>query len=88
MLEAGRTMLISSHFRGRLVKGRGGTTKLNCRNWECGVVIPIPRSMPPAEEAGVSDQLGMSVFKGHVPVPMIVPGEEYGARRPWFYNEQ
>jgi len=44
--------------------------------------------MPPAEEAGVSDQLGMSVFKGHVPVPMIVPGEEYGARRPWFYNEQ
>src|SRR5205085_998841 len=27
--------------RGRLVKDRTKRPKLNCRNWECGVVIPI-----------------------------------------------
>lgn len=32
--------------------------------------------------------VGMEIFTGAVPVPMIVPGEEYGHRRPWFVNEQ
>ncbi len=67
--------------------------KINLRNWECGVLISIPRSLAPAGEAadrvaGVGDRLDMSVFDGRIPVPMIVPGEEYGVRRPWFYNEQ
>lgn len=67
--------------------------KINLRNWECGVLIPIPPSVAPTGEApdrgaAVWDRLDMSVFDGHIPVPMIVPGEKYGARRPWFYNEQ
>lgn len=36
---------------------------------------------------GQHDLAGMGVFEGHVPVPMAVPGEPYGTRRPWFYNE-
>lgn len=28
----------------------------------------------------------MQIFNGIVPVPMLVPGEEYGKRRPWFYG--
>jgi hypothetical protein len=30
---------------------------------------------------------GIEFFGGHVPIPMVVPGEVYGTRRPWFYNE-
>jgi hypothetical protein len=65
--------------------------KILCRNWECGVLVPISRSMAPAEEAagrgaGACDPPDMSVFDGHIPIPMVVPGEEYGARRPWFYT--
>lgn len=33
------------------------------------------------------DLSGTGVFGGHVPVPMVVPGDEYGTQRPWFYNE-
>ncbi len=27
-------------------------------------------------------------FEGIVPVPMQVPGEAYGDRKPWYYSEQ
>jgi len=59
--------------------------KLNCRNWECGVVIPIPG---PSTASQMADAEGIGVFKGHVPVPMQVPGEHYGAKMPWFFMEQ
>lgn len=76
--------------RGRLVKDRtSNQPKLNCRNWECGVIIPVPAG------DGIlgsndkdQDPPGMDIFQGTVPVPMIVPGEEYGGRKPWFYSEQ
>jgi hypothetical protein len=59
--------------------------KLNCRNWECGVIFSVPK---PAGKGLVNDRaeghasIGMDVFHGYVPVPMVVPGREYGARRP------
>jgi Tyrosyl-DNA phosphodiesterase len=67
--------------------------KINIRNWECGVVIPVPLSALLAgnstdDGAAVAEGLNMSVFDGYLPVPMIVPGEAYQGRRPWFYNEQ
>jgi hypothetical protein len=31
---------------------------------------------------------GMEIFLGHIPVPMVVPGEEYGKRRPWFFSPE
>ncbi|KAK4692668.1 tyrosyl-DNA phosphodiesterase 1, partial [Lecanoromycetidae sp. Uapishka_2] len=68
---------------GRLSKDR--TTKapkLNCRNWECGVIVPVPY------EDG-SNQLGnLKEFKGSIPVPMQYPGEPYGNRKPWYHSEQ
>jgi hypothetical protein len=33
------------------------------------------------------EDMNMDVFQGYVPVPMVLPGEVYGARRPWFYSE-
>ncbi|KAI9677600.1 MAG: hypothetical protein M1817_006554 [Caeruleum heppii] len=79
---------LSESAWGRLVKDK--TTKapkLNCRNWECGVLIPIRGAAPdrlPGESGGTS-VAKMDCFEGKVPVPMRVPGAEYGARRPWFY---
>lgn len=39
-------------------------------------------------QCGISQDAltGTEVFGGHVPVPMVVPGEIYSTR-PWFYNE-
>lgn len=37
-------------------------------------------------EAGGPKSLN-EVFDGVVPVPMVVPGEEYGKREPWFFME-
>lgn len=83
---------------GKLVrpkKGKGTktatatATKLNCRNWECGVILPIRTAgarrlpLPPDEKeggpaaAGVQQQvhgLGLlDVFDGWVPIPMQYP---------------
>jgi len=74
--------------RGRLVKDR--TTKeakLNLRNWECGVIFPVAGAETQDQARGQGPP-GMEVFKDKIPVPMIVPGEEYSGRKPWFYTEQ
>jgi hypothetical protein len=63
------------------------------RSWECGVIFPVPASAGDAGDAGGDavkqsgdDQgsPGFEVFRGYVPVPMVVPGEKYGTKRPWF----
>ncbi|KAI1816235.1 phospholipase D/nuclease [Poronia punctata] len=67
---------------GRLVKDRAtGRPKLSCRNWECGVVIPI--------ECKPTDK-GLAAFEGIVPIPMVVPEQAYGRsdpKHPWFFLE-
>ena len=54
--------------------------KMNCRNWECGVLVKCPDGAK-----GESKGMGMDIFKGTVPVPMEWPGEEYKGRKPWFF---
>ncbi|CAG8955283.1 hypothetical protein HYFRA_00011265 [Hymenoscyphus fraxineus] len=59
--------------------------KITCRNWECGVIIQIPR-----DATNVNDHDGPSdidIFTGHIPIPMVVPGEEYAGREPWYFRE-
>ncbi|KAH6684447.1 tyrosyl-DNA phosphodiesterase-domain-containing protein [Halenospora varia] len=79
---------LSESAWGRLVKDK--TTKqpkLNCTNWECGVIFPIAAG----EANGLNGQQegppGMDVFKNHVPVPLVIPGADYAGRKPWCYNE-
>ena len=68
---------------GKLFKDRATKSpKLNCRNWECGVLFPLPLA------AKMEKQEGLACFEGSVPVPMQYPGEAYGSRKPWFYSEQ
>ena len=67
---------------GKLVKDRvTKEPKLNCRNWECGVLVPARRSIP------AIDGRDLKCFETSVPVPMQVPGEPYGDKKPWFFTE-
>ncbi|KAL8791665.1 MAG: hypothetical protein Q9195_005748 [Heterodermia aff. obscurata] len=61
------------------------TPKLNARNWECGVVVPIALIQQEEEGEGGEGELERC-FADKVPVPMLYPGDEYSARKPWFYN--
>ncbi|KAK4085664.1 uncharacterized protein Triagg1_654 [Trichoderma aggressivum f. europaeum] len=71
-------------FRGRLSRDKStGGIKMNCRNWECGVVIPVPESKSVDKTRASGD---MAMFAGTVPVPMQVPGPAYASNdQPWLY---
>ncbi|KAI0382763.1 phospholipase D/nuclease [Hypomontagnella monticulosa] len=80
---------LSESAWGRLTKERGtGNPKLTCRNWECGVIIPItPQAVG---ENGSQPSPSLSDFNDTIPVPMKVPGDAYGAtktKRPWLFLE-
>lgn len=62
---------------------------LNCRNWECGVVIPMGEV--PGKGSNIDKtagpENGLGIFEGVVPLPMEYPAEEYGAKKPWYHAE-
>ncbi|PNP39473.1 hypothetical protein TGAMA5MH_08491 [Trichoderma gamsii] len=79
---------LSESAWGRMSKDKStGGFKLTCRNWECGVIIPVPESQPVDKTtltASADDD--MSMFAGTVPVPMQVPGPVYkSSDQPWLY---
>lgn len=70
------------------------TPKLNLRNWECGVIFPVPvtgRSEAQAKKSQGEGVPGWNIFTGRIPIPMLVPKNngsselEYGDRKPWFF---
>ena len=72
---------------GRLSKDKKtGKEKLNCRNWECGVIVPVKGRArgKQDEETGEGGTDPLQLFEGTVPVPMEYPGDEYGEKKPWF----
>ncbi|MCJ1434056.1 hypothetical protein MMC27_003422 [Xylographa pallens] len=74
---------------GKLVQDKvTNAPKLNCRNWECGVIIPV-RASPLAAKSNdeVPGENNLRVFDGKVPVPIQYPGEEIKDRKPWYYAE-
>lgn len=44
--------------------------------------------MPARQSVHVSGDAGLEEFEGIVPVPMHVPGESYGDKKPWYFTEQ
>lgn len=48
----------------------------------------------PAGDTGAGDKVqsegppGMEVFASKIPVPMMVPGDDYAGRKPWYFLEQ
>ncbi|OCL12775.1 phospholipase D/nuclease [Glonium stellatum] len=80
---------VSESAWGKLLTDKSRKTeKLNCRNWECGVLIGIPPERIDSSKIQESEPLSMDVFKGYVDVPFQFPGEEYGSKRPWFFMER
>ncbi|KAK1236935.1 hypothetical protein MKX08_007883 [Trichoderma sp. CBMAI-0020] len=79
---------LSESAWGRMSKDKStGGFKLTCRNWECGVMIPVPESQP-VDKTSLSPSADddMSMFAGTVPVPIQVPGPVYGSSdQPWLY---
>ncbi|GES62886.1 tyrosyl-DNA phosphodiesterase [Aspergillus terreus] len=94
---------LSESAWGRLVQDRATKgPKLNCRNWECGVLVPVVEQVPSSETKDIEKQGSgpaatpgnkesedmLDVFREVVPVPMVLPGKRFGGRRePWFFME-
>ncbi|TGO88486.1 hypothetical protein BPOR_0159g00010 [Botrytis porri] len=76
-------------WAGRMVKDRvTKEPKLNCSNWECGVLFSVPLTDLNAPAAVPKSGMPiMEVFDGSIPVPMVFPGNVYGSKRPWYYSE-
>lgn len=86
--------LRANRDRGKLVMDVGKKRpKLKCKNWECGVIIPVFTGKSGKTLSGKAlertEALGMEVFRKVVPVPMRVPAESIVEmqRVPWFHNE-
>ncbi|KFH43118.1 hypothetical protein ACRE_061600 [Hapsidospora chrysogenum ATCC 11550] len=86
---------LSESAWGRLVKdSKTGKPKMNCRNWECGVVVPVASGTTAGAQEGDSSKAATrlaaddlaTIFSAKVPVPMRMPGRPYGPdEEPWFY---
>jgi hypothetical protein len=61
--------------------------KLNCKNWECGVLLPVSTDGI-ATEAGKDGVVDMEAFKDVVAPPFMYPGIEYEDREPWYFQEK
>lgn len=65
--------------------------KLNCRNWECGVLVPVISEVKnenedPGKKSGESGN-SLDVFRGTVPVPLQLPGARFeGDLKPWYFT--
>jgi hypothetical protein len=61
--------------------------KVNCKNWECGVLLPVSTEGAKTE-AGEDGVVDMEVFKDVVEPPFMYPGCEYEGREPWYFMEK
>lgn len=61
----------------------GGVGKLAVRNWECGVLVPVPGERLEGLGLREGEVPPMSVFEGTVEVPFLCPGASYEGRGPW-----
>jgi hypothetical protein len=55
--------------------------KMVCRNWECGVLIPV-------RKFDTEDKSLQSVFETILDIPFKIPGQAYAKERdPWFFQK-
>jgi hypothetical protein len=65
----------------------GKMGKLSIKNWECGVVVPVPEESMKTLKLAEGEVPPMSVFKDVVEIPFQYPGERYGSKQPWFFRD-
>ena len=74
--------------RGRLVQDKSTRTpKLICRNWECGVIVPVAEQedMKSSSNSSYSED-GLVAMSRVVPVPMQYPGKSFNGSKPWLFS--
>lgn len=87
--------MLKTKNRGKVVQDRiRKEPKLNCRNWECGVLVPITESPSAStsdeeekkdESNSVAEGDIVQIFSSMVPVPMRVPAPSLGRElKPWY----
>jgi hypothetical protein len=82
----GSANLSESAWGGQKVLKSGQMGSLNIRNWECGVVMPVPEARVADLKLGAGEMAAMDVFAGTVEVPFVHPGQRYGDQQPWFFR--
>jgi hypothetical protein len=84
----GSANLSESAWGSQKILKSGKEGKLNIRNWECGVVVPVPDE----DLVDVDMQDGklppLDVFKNTLEIPWQRPGEQYGDKEPWFFRDR
>jgi hypothetical protein len=73
--------------RGRLVQDKvTKKPRLSCRNWECGVIIPllVSEQHPSMFEMVSRPPSRLEMFDRKIPVPIQGPARPMKANRPWF----
>jgi hypothetical protein len=80
----GSANISESAWGGQKVLKSGQMGSLNIRNWECGVLMPVPGEKLVRLELEEGEVPPMSVFEGTIEVPFVHPGEDYSGRQPWF----
>ncbi|KAL1799411.1 hypothetical protein ACET3X_003448 [Alternaria dauci] len=80
----GSANLSESAWGGQKVLKSGRMGSLNIRNWECGVVMPVPDAkLQGLEQDGLPS---MDVFAGTIEVPFRLPADKYDGKQPWFFK--
>ncbi|KEQ78133.1 phospholipase D/nuclease [Aureobasidium namibiae CBS 147.97] len=59
--------------------------KLGCRNWECGVIMPVSIGDTEVKQKTKAEVPSMEVF-GVENIPFEYPGAGYDGKDPWFTN--
>ncbi|KAF1927526.1 tyrosyl-DNA phosphodiesterase domain-containing protein [Didymella exigua CBS 183.55] len=82
----GSANISESAWGAQKVLKSGKLGKLTMRNWECGVVVPVPSERLEGLQLAEGEAPPMSVFEGTIEVPFQYPGEPYKGRTPWLQN--
>ncbi|KAF2621134.1 phospholipase D/nuclease [Macroventuria anomochaeta] len=82
----GSANISESAWGAQKVLKSGKMGKLTMRNWECGVIVPVPNEKLEAVDLGEGGVPRMSVFEGTIEVPFQYPGDPYKGRMPWLQS--
>ncbi|KAK7529672.1 tyrosyl-DNA phosphodiesterase-domain-containing protein [Phyllosticta citribraziliensis] len=62
------------------------TPKLTVRNYECGVLIPVPRELAAGKGSEAGQVPDFGVFDGTLAIPFTAPGARYDGQAPWIHR--
>ncbi|KAH6625205.1 tyrosyl-DNA phosphodiesterase domain-containing protein [Boeremia exigua] len=79
----GSANISESAWGAQKVLKSGKLGKLTMRNWESGVIVPVPEEKFKVLALEDDEVPPMSIFEGTIEVPMQYPGEAYRGRMPW-----